>query len=106
MTKTKVQHASFDVSKEEIILISKILDRADQLGLLIQPRDEHMMDLEACHASGCPMEFQRFLDADDFNFTHDFCGIYRHINRKTGKLENMFHPRTAVKQSKAQTVKS
>jgi hypothetical protein len=58
-----------------------------------RPLLEFEMDLVACHANGCPLDFPRLLNADDFNFAHDVFGIERHLNRCTGKLGNCFLPR-------------
>ncbi len=83
---------SFDVPKELLPVISKIAKRARKLGF---DRDQVsiMMDLEATHANGCPMDFGRLLEADDFNLLHDVGGIARHLNRETGELEDYFLPR-------------
>lgn len=94
---------SFDVTREEFARIERILERAKELGLCRGPRSGGhwyepltlMMDLEACHANGCPLDFDRLLSADDFNFTHDIAGIARHMDRETGKLTGCFLPRFA-----------
>jgi hypothetical protein len=54
-----------------------------------------MMDLEATHSNGCPLDFQKLLAADKFNFWHDINGIQRHIDRGNGKLLDYFLPRCA-----------
>lgn len=56
---------------------------------------ETIMDLDACHSNGCPLDFEKLLAADEATFGHDLLGIRRHINRKTGELEDCFVPRTA-----------
>lgn len=53
-----------------------------------------MMDLEVVHKQ-TPLRLKELLKADEFNFFHDICGIYRHLNRQTGELENCFVPRFA-----------
>ncbi|MBR8344194.1 hypothetical protein [Burkholderia ambifaria] len=92
---------SFEVSREvsaaidlvsaryRALLATKGLPAVDALGL--------DMDLTACHANGCPMDWARLNAADDFTLAHDVGGIQLHINRRTGKLENCFLPRCAVK---------
>ncbi len=57
------------------------------------------MDLVACHANGCPLDFERLSDADDFNIAHDVFGIRRHLDRETGQLTDHFLPRYAAKES-------
>lgn len=51
------------------------------------------MDITARHANGNPLRLQELLAADDFNFCHDVCGIYRQMNRENGQLQNCFLPR-------------
>lgn len=56
--------------------------------------DGHLarMDIAACHCNGCPLELMRFLMADSTDFVHDFSGIGRHVDKKSGKLLNDFKP--------------
>ena len=61
-------------------------------GFLNNPLLETEMDLAACHCSN-PLRLGDLLAADNFNLMHDVMGIARHLNRKTGKLENHFSPR-------------
>ncbi len=91
---------SFEVSKEDRKLIDKIMDRAcaerDGGRPPMVPkrlRLAYEMSLAACAANGCPMDFQRLLDADDGNFGHDVHGINKYVSRDTGKLTNLFYPR-------------
>lgn len=83
---------SWRVSKRDLALVAKIVDRAEAIYGEIN-RLNLMMDLEATHANGCRMDFARLLAADEFNFMHDVSGIARHIDRTTGKLRNHFLPR-------------
>jgi len=99
MTATKDPHlVSFDCTREESATIIEIVKRARRQLPEIDGMDLRM-DLAACHANGCPMDFERLLAADDFNFFHDVCGIQRHIDRRTGQLTDFFHPRFASRQS-------
>ena len=90
---------SFKTTKEETQIITKIAQRANaaakEVGLDYPVMDAHM-DISACHANGCPLKLSELAEADDFNFAHDVFGIRRHINRKTGQLEDCFLPRYAV----------
>jgi hypothetical protein len=56
-----------------------------------------IMDLTAADGENGndPLDWERLLAADDFNFLHDVGGISRHINRDTGELGNFFVPRFA-----------
>ena len=59
-----------------------------------QTKLQAMMDISAAHKAQ-PLDIDRWLAADDFNFMHDLIGIHNHINRETGELENAFLPRFA-----------
>ena len=88
----------FNSTKKEYELSSKIADRACKLGLIAPakanyPRADFLMDIDAAHSNGCPLDFEKFLGAPDFDFTHDVAGIYRHIDRESGKLGGYFIPR-------------
>ncbi|MGU2439534.1 DUF6874 family protein [Burkholderia cenocepacia] len=93
---------SFTVSREVAAAIELVSKRYQALlkskGLpSVDALDLHM-DLTACHANGCPMEWEHLNAADDFTLAHDVGGIRRHINRRTGQLEDCFLPRCAVKE--------
>ncbi len=85
---------SFNISREDALKIKQILDYAESVGLTKKgDRLHHQMDLTAVHANGCPLDFDKLATFDDFNLSHDIGGINRHLNRKTGQLENCFVPR-------------
>lgn len=89
---------NFNTTKEEDVIISSIVDRAVRLSLIEnegENRSDLMMDLTATHCNGTPLDFEKFLRFDDFNFVHDIYGIMGNIDRTTGKLENCFLPRCA-----------
>ncbi len=90
---------SFVCTPKESVTIWKILHRATK-SRLVKKRDrmDRYMDLVATHANGCPMDFERLLAADDFNFAHDFSGIANCLDRTTGQLTNNFLPRFAKKE--------
>lgn len=87
----------FDRTPAENALILQIVDRADRLGLLRNERAKFhtQMDLAATHANGCPLDFEKLLGFDDFDFKHDMFGIARHLDRSTGELMHCFYPRCA-----------
>jgi hypothetical protein len=70
----------------------EITRRAVELLPKLETRDV-LMDLEACHCNGCALDLKGLLGANDQDFIHDVLGIRRHINRRTGKLEDAFSPR-------------
>lgn len=94
---------SFDVPARYLSLIQQIAVRADKD---IFSRYAHIsqsiltteMDLSACHAQGCELDFERLLAAPAEDFEHDILGIRRHLNRETGYLEDFFVPRYAKAQ--------
>ena len=88
---------SFERTREEDELMTKIAQRA--LGGCLSGCDlmEVEMDICATHANGCPLKLAELLAAEDFDFSHDMLGIRRHLNRETGKLEDCFLPRYAAR---------
>lgn len=85
---------SFKTTNEEFDLIVRIADRASaKTGIDYRTI---LMDLTACHANGTRLQLSELLTADEFNFSHDVCGIYSHIDRETGKLKDCFIPRFAA----------
>ena len=84
----------FSVTQDEITMIHRIALRAYEINNDIN-FTTLMMDLSATHKS-CPLDLQKLLDASTHDFVHDVGGIMRHINRRTGHLENCFLPRFAI----------
>lgn len=95
----------FNATSKEMMLISLIVDRAMKIKALQgRERMDLMMDLDATHSNGCPLDFQKLLDADDFNFMHDMSGISNCLDRDddsptAGQMLNLFRPRCAAKQA-------
>jgi hypothetical protein len=82
-------------SRGEVMLMKGIVERFERL---VAPREvdrlSTMMDLEACHCNGCPLDLQALLDAEsDADLVHDVAGITRHLDRDSGTLVNYFRPR-------------
>ena len=55
--------------------------------------NEIVLTLNDVIASGCPLDVERWIAADDFNFTHDLVGILRHYDPATGGFSHHFVPR-------------
>ena len=95
-----VYQVSFSVTTAEALMIGKIVKRgmamAKEAGRKDIKAQDVAMDITAVHANGTPLRLQRFLDADDFNFAHDFFGINQHIDRETGGLMHFFLPRCSA----------
>lgn len=83
MTKTK-----------ELALIFEVVDRAEKMNLVALDRLTLRMDLDFASMQ-FNIDFERLLEADDYNFSHDVVGIQNHINRHTGEVEGFFVPRFA-----------
>ena len=86
----------WDASKEDVRTIQKIAYRAG--GMLVKLGESFstmdlQMDITAAHCNGNPLDLDKLLAFDDFNFAHDVFGIIDHIDRTTGKLKHCFLPR-------------
>jgi len=93
------QYPQFTASKFETKLIVKIAQRAGGMAKKLgfgYAYQTALMDIEACHCNGCPLDLQKLLDAPDSDFGHDVFGIRRFLDRRTGKLGSCFLPRTAM----------
>ena len=84
---------SFEATKDEMVLMEKVADRAESLEIVRGSRIGLLMDLMAVNANGCPMDFERLLNFPGGEFSHDIHGIQYNINRNTGKLKDGFVPR-------------
>lgn len=82
--------------KERFEYIDKIITRAEKMGITLGKRITHFLDVDNA-SKQFNMDLDAWLNADDFNFGHDFIGIYNNINRVTKKVENCFVPRFANK---------
>ena len=81
----------------EMTIIVRIAERAEnELGVDYR---RTLMDLEACHCNGCPLDLEAMLHMPKSDFGHDIHGIARHIDRTTGKLLDCFDPRCSLPQS-------
>lgn len=85
---------NFSVSTEDHKLIYLIAMRAYEINNYIN-FTILMMDLSACHNT-CPLKLEELFNADLSDFAHDIGGIMKHINRRTGQLEDCFLPRFAI----------
>lgn len=94
---------SWNVSKFELKMIVNCCKRYEGIISDIEEAHENykrknlIMDLTACHANGCELDFDKLLNKfDDFNFIHDIIGISNHMDRTTGQLQDCFLPRCAI----------
>jgi hypothetical protein len=89
---------NWNVSRIEYDLIEKIAERA--LALIPSypdPKRTLIMDIQACHCNGCPLDLTGLLAAGDNEFMCEIAGIRKAINRRTGKLtDDAYMPRYAA----------
>lgn len=90
---------NFNCTPEERQLAVLISVRAQRAKLTTDVLGTQM-DIVATHMNGCPLDLQGLLDAEAFDFSHDICGIARHLDRDDdsptgGQLLNCFRPRYA-----------
>lgn len=78
-----------------MLKIADIAKKADEKGLCMFDRMSLIMDLQAVHKQ-FNLNLNEFLNANDFDFTHDIMGIQHNINRETKELENCFLPRFSI----------
>lgn len=87
----------WEISNKDFKLIVRIADRVKR-DWPDYPDDRRtlIMDLNACHANGCPLDLAALLEANELEFSHDIGEIRKHLNRRTGKIEGCFVPRYAL----------
>lgn len=81
------------MDKNTIIVHTQIVNRAKKMGIIRGELLTLYMDLEAA-TEHFNLNCEGLLAADDFNFTHDICGIQQNINR--GKTCMYAHPSVIV----------
>lgn len=84
-----------NVSKYEMLLIDKIVERAKTFNVNGFVVTTLYIDLCKFHEQH-GLRLHELIVAKDGDFTHDVFGIYNHMNRETGQLEDCFWPRYAL----------
>lgn len=79
---------------ERIGTIAKIVDRAEKLNIRKGTRITAILDVDLADKKW-NLRLEDWLNADDFNFVHDFIGIQNHIDRLTKTFSDRFLPRFA-----------
>lgn len=82
------------MTNEEFSTIVKIVKRAEALGIAIGSRATRLLDIENAHKQ-FKLRLSDMLHGPDYDFSHDFIGIQREIDRGTGRIETGFVPRYA-----------
>ena len=72
-------------------LIDRIVARAEEMGIGSGTRVTQMMDIQNADKQ-FHLRLEEFVNAEPMDFTHDYCGIQREINRGTGRIEGFFVP--------------
>lgn len=78
--------------KERIDLIDKIVTRAADMGIGTGYRVTQFMDMRNADKQ-FSLRLTDMLNASPLDFTHDYVGIQQHMNRLTGRIEDLFLPR-------------
>lgn len=97
---TMISGVKFAATLDELALIRKIVERVAKL-YPDNPLDvqSSIMDMDACHSNGCPLDLVRMAGWErDLDLIHDVYGIRNTLDRSTGKIVGLFHPRFAVQQ--------
>lgn len=98
---------NFTTTRDEMRLIARIADRAVAHGFYpgkpSEAKRDADMDLTAVHCNGTRLCLDDLLHTDTINFAHDIGGIRKHLNRETGQLMELFHPRFAQRDSDQET---
>ena len=81
-----------NTTRDEYLAINKVIERIKEEGIAYSNHLAMLMDLDYAHQD-TPMDFEKLLAFDRFNFIHDIYGIANNLNRKTKEIENCFVPR-------------
>lgn len=79
MFKERGMRMKRSIEKEKFIKYDAICKRAEKMGILKSERLSVLMDIESADLK-FGLRLDEWLEADDFNFAHDFCGIQNNIN--------------------------
>lgn len=76
-----------------------VCERYEHSNKLMEGYDRLNLEMDLLAADGVngnlPLDWDKLLAADDFNFMHDLYGISACMNRSTGKISSFFIPRCA-----------
>lgn len=67
-------------ARKRMNLISKINDRAEELGVMYDSRLNHSIDINYA-VQAFNIDLKAWLDSTDTDFIHDYVGVYKNINR-------------------------
>lgn len=90
----KNKQTTAEQTVERMNLVTRICVRAEEMGIRQGSRMTAMMDVDFADEH-FKMKLTDWLNADAFNFAHDFIGIQNHIDRVAKAFDNRFLPRFA-----------
>lgn len=92
-----VSDLDLSLTMKEMSRVYEIAQRAHaKYGNLVDRRvSDWALDITVVHCNDTPLDLDRLLSSDDFNFGHDVLGIMKNLDRDNGKLMNFFLPRFA-----------
>lgn len=88
--------ANHECDKPTMDIIMAIIERTRTISPGLNGLNASM-DIIAANRS-CPIRLDDLLAASDADFAHDVLGIFEHINRETGELDDCWTPRFAAPQ--------
>lgn len=74
-------------ARKRMDLISKINNRAEELGIMVDTRLNHSMDIDYA-VQVFDIDLEAWLNSADTNFMRDYVGIYRNIDRDAISLKH------------------
>jgi hypothetical protein len=93
--KTNINEVDKMNAKEKFFMYVKIAERAEQMGIYSGERFSLLMDIENADKV-FNLRLEDWLNADNFNFSHDIVGIVNNIDRRNPTDFNLFVPRFAT----------
>lgn len=84
------------VTRDDLRAIVRIVGRAQEAGI-VNDRQVAIMNLQACHTHGCPLNLADLETASVADLAHDLNGIGANLDHYTGRLRNAFVPRHALR---------
>lgn len=83
----------------EVADAARAATRFEQMGRLPAGYRRMSFVMDLCAADGCngnaPIDWDAFLAADDGDFAREAAGIFRHLDRVTGRIDDHFTRRFA-----------
>lgn len=85
------------ITQEEHLIIKKICDRAETLGIMQSDKIDLALDIENVHKA-IGLKLNDLLKTNNLDFVHDIEGIQNNIDRERKMIVNDFVPLCALKE--------